>query len=142
VLERPTNSEPFVSRTKTPAFLALGSISNRSLALRCLIFVLLVAVASLSTRAKNSVYTPRHDSVHYLSIASKMKSTQSAPALEQAPLRIVVGPRLDVLPEFQSDIPENRDPEAAPLALFSSLLLRSPPLQLGPSSLRANAAQV
>jgi hypothetical protein len=142
VVERSSNSEAFASGAKTPDFLALHPISIRSFGLRCLVFILLFAVAGLSTRAKNSVYAPRHDSVHYLSIASKMKSTQSAPALEQAPLRTFVGPQFEVLPEFRSDVPENRAPEAAPPAFLSSLQLRSPPSLLGPSLLRVNSAQV
>ena len=99
--------------------------------IRCLVFFLLIAVAGLSTRAKNSLYSPRHDSVHYLSIASKMKSNQPPPALEQAPLRIFAGPQFDVLPELRSDVPVIRDPKASPLALLSFPQLRSPPSRLG-----------
>lgn len=75
--------------------LKLGSGVHRAGA-RLAILALLIAVAGLMTLAKNSVYYSQSGSVQYVSIASKMKVSQPADAVER-PLSLPVG--IVVLPE-------------------------------------------
>jgi hypothetical protein len=95
---------------------------------RFAVLVLLFSVAGLSTRAKTSLYHSNHTSTHYLSIASKMKASQSSAALEQPAARVVPSRSLLEFPDLCVVIADADCPGPLPTGLFLSLQLRSPPL--------------
>ncbi|MGH9684374.1 MAG: hypothetical protein ACRD4S_12285 [Candidatus Acidiferrales bacterium] len=78
-----THLERGTSRTGIP--LCLG---------RIIVFVLLVAVAMLSTFAKDSLYLPTTNAVHYVNISSKMQDGHATTAVDLEPAQ----PVANVLP--------------------------------------------
>jgi hypothetical protein len=113
---------------KMPAEPLVSKRTSARLITRFVVFVLLFSVAGLSTRAKTSLYYANHNSAHYLSIASKMKSGQSVPALEQPAIQPVSAPLRAGLPEALPVAENLTNPKPALPGLFVSLQLRSPPL--------------
>ena len=89
--------------------------------------ILLVAVASLSTLAKNSVYYPHGSHIKYVNIASKMKVAKSPVVFERAALQPVC--RLDPpAPEYAKPVRiEPPVPEIQPIGLVVSPQRRPPP---------------
>ena len=91
------------------------------------ILFLLIAVAGLSTLAKNSLYYPQSSSVRYVSIASKMNVVHAPTTIDQTPLESAVrvaAPR-PVIPAVHRDQPEV--PSVPRIALAVCLQHRSPP---------------
>jgi hypothetical protein len=98
---------------------------------RILVFLLLLAVPTLSTLAKDSAYLPQSNNAHFINIAAKMK-VMDAPA--------VVGEPQAVLPLIALVIPEPKIPvkrqdqlEVPPVPKVSlkvCLQHRSPPIVL------------
>ena len=102
--------------------------------IRCAVFskvailLLLVAVAGLSTVAKNSVYYQNMNSIRYVSIASKMKAAHAPIVVSQAPLRFitqVAAPQPAIIAIQRWDKPE--DPPIKRISLTITLQHRSPP---------------
>jgi hypothetical protein len=94
---------------------------------KAVVLILLLAVAGLTTGAKNSLYYPRPDSVHYLSIASKVKVPASPAQINQSPLHPVA--KLEPPRPAIRTAPEN-EAEAPPVRLLCvtiALQHRSPP---------------
>lgn len=109
-----------------------ASPQNRSgrLMVRCAILALLVAVAGLSTLAKNSLYYPKSHPTHYVSIASKARVAQAPAALDRAPLIPVA--RM-VPPQPVVHAARHEEPETPPIpeiGVVVSRQHRSPPLLL------------
>lgn len=102
-------------------------IIGKRIWLRAGAVILLVAVASLSTLAKNSVYYPHGRRITYVNIASKMKVAKSLVMFEEAPLQPVwrlVPPS----PEYAEPVRiEPPAPEIQPIGLVVSPLRRPPP---------------
>jgi hypothetical protein len=88
--------------------------------------LLLFAVPTLSTLAKNSWYLPQSNPGHFLNIASKMQVPHLPVVLKKAPLRPVA--KLIPSPEL---IPSTREPDPEPpkpsMGVTVSLQPRSPP---------------
>ena len=92
--------------------------------------LLLIAVAGLSTLAKNSQYFPKSNPAHYVSVSNKMKAAPSPDVLERAPLQ----PIAKVVPP-QPCTPRNNGVEEVSLPSPSigvtvSIQHRSPPISL------------
>ena len=94
-----------------------------------LLALLLFAVPTLSTLAKNSCYLPQSNPVHYLNIASKMRVPQVAVVLNKAPLQSIA--MLIPAPEV---IRSTREPDWQPpkpsIGVTVALQHRSPPSAL------------
>ena len=92
--------------------------------------VLLIAVAGLSTLAKNSPYFPKSDPAHYVNISSKMKGAPAPALLERAPLGVIakVVPAPPVTPR-KYDVEETSLP-APSISVTVSIQHRSPPPSL------------
>jgi hypothetical protein len=89
--------------------------------------ILLVAVASLSTLAKNSPYYPRGSQIKYVSIASKMKVANAPVVFGWVPVqpesRLVPPP-----PAYSAPVRvEPPAPSIQPIGLLVSPLHRPPP---------------
>jgi hypothetical protein len=91
-----------------------------------LLVLLLFAVPTLSTLAKNSWYLPQSNPGHYLNIASKMQVPHSPVILEKAPLQAVA---MLVPPQpVARSIPEpDSEPPNPSISVTVSLQHRSPP---------------
>ncbi len=91
--------------------------------------LLLFAVPTLTTLAKNSWYLPQSNPVHYLNIASKMRVPQVAVVLNKAPLQPIA--MLIPAPEV---IRSTREPDWQPpkpsIGVTVALQHRSPPSSL------------
>lgn len=93
------------------------------------VVLLLIAVAGLSTLAKNSLYYQNVSSIRYVSIASKMKVAHAPITASQAPLRLIAriaAPKPPAVVIHRWDMPE--DPPIQRISLTLSLQHRSPPL--------------
>ena len=102
-------------------------ISEKRIWLRAEALILLVAVASLSTLAKNSLYYPHHRETRFVNIASKMNAAKSPMVFERAPLqpvsRLVPPP-----PEYSEPARAELQVTAIrPIGLVVSPLRRPPP---------------
>jgi hypothetical protein len=91
-----------------------------------LLTLLLFAVPTLATLAKNSWYLPQSNPGHYLNIASKMQVRHGGIILEKTPLQATVKleppqPLLQRIPEAESVLPKPS------IAVTVSLQHRSPP---------------
>jgi hypothetical protein len=97
---------------------------------KVLIFLLLGAVGGLSTGAKNSLYYPQTNSVHFLSAASKIKVPSSPQHVDRNLLQPVA--RV-VASQPETRIGREEQTEAPPVQSVSvtvALQHRSPPLFL------------
>jgi hypothetical protein len=94
-----------------------------------LLALLLFAVPTLTTLAKNSWYLPQSNPVQYLNIANKMRVPQVAVVLNKAPLRSIA--MLIPAPEV---IRSTREPDWQPpkpsIGVTVALQHRSPPSAL------------
>ena len=92
-----------------------------------LLALLLFAVPTLATLAKDSWYLPQSNPGHYLNVASKMKVPHSPMVFEKAPLQATAK-----LAPPQPPAPSIREADSEPpkpaLGVTVSLQLRSPPL--------------
>jgi hypothetical protein len=91
-----------------------------------LLALLLLAVPTLATLAKNSWYLPQSNPGHYLNIASKMNVPHCSILLRQAPLRAIA----KLLPAPQviwRPREADREPPKPSIGLAVSLRHRSPP---------------
>lgn len=111
-----------------------GTVSRRTrsrrLMVRCAILALLIAVAGLSTLAKNSLYYPKSHPTHYVSIASKARVAQAPAALDREPL-IPVARVVPPQPVVQTA--PHGQPETLPIpeiGVVVSRQHRSPPISL------------
>lgn len=91
-----------------------------------LLVLLLLAVPSLATLAKNSWYLPQSNPVHYLNIASKMRVPQVALVLNKAPLQSIAMliPAPEVIRSTHEPEPEPPKPS---IGVTVALQHRSPP---------------
>ncbi len=94
------------------------------------ILLLLLALGALSTFTRVSQYYPQSSSVHYVSIANKMKPAHPGPILKQRPLHLVARilppqPAVRLAPRLEPEIPFTRR-----IGLIVSLQHRSPPSYL------------
>lgn len=88
--------------------------------------LLLFAVPTLATLAKNSWYLPQSNPGHYLNIASKMRVPHCPTILEKAPLRAIV--KFVPTPAVSRSTRErDSEPRIPSIALTISLQHRSPP---------------
>jgi hypothetical protein len=92
-----------------------------------LLALLLFAVPTLATLAKNSWYLPQSNPGHYLNIASKMQVRFCSIVPEKAPLQAsarlaMTQPVVRVFPETDSELPKPS------IAVTVSVQHRSPPL--------------
>jgi hypothetical protein len=91
--------------------------------------LLLFAVPTLTTLAKNSWYLPQSNPVHYLNIASKMRVPQVAVVLKKTPLRPIA-----ILIPAPEVIRSTREPDWQPpkpsISVTVALRHRSPPSTL------------
>ena len=91
-----------------------------------LLALLLFAVPTLSTLAKNSCYLPQSNPVHYLNIASKMQVPYVPVVLEKAPLRPIA--KLIPAPEvIRSTHEPDPEPPRPSIGVLVALQHRSPP---------------
>jgi hypothetical protein len=91
-----------------------------------LLALLLFAVPTLATLAKNSWYLPQSNPGHYLNIASKMQVPHCLLILEKTPLRAIA--KLVPAPEVIRGTPErDSEPPKPSIGLTVSLQHRSPP---------------
>ncbi|MGB0034344.1 MAG: hypothetical protein WBP79_02590 [Candidatus Acidiferrales bacterium] len=92
--------------------------------------MLLLAVAGLSTVAKNSQYFPKSSPARFINIASKMKAAQSPVVVDRQPLEPVakVDRTRPIYRVFRQDEPET--PLMQLIGLVVSLQHRSPPVPL------------
>lgn len=102
---------------------------SRRLLIKCAILVLLVAVAGLSTLAKNSLYYPKSHPTRYVSIASKARLAQAPAALERAPL-IPVARMVPPQPVAHTVLHEPETQPIPEIGVVVSRQYRSPPLSL------------
>jgi hypothetical protein len=102
-------------------------ISRKRIWLRAGALALLLAVAALSTLAKNSQYSSHPTETRFVNIASKMKAAKSPVVFERAPLQPVC--RLDPpFPEYAEPVRiEPPRPSIRPIGLLVSPLRRPPP---------------
>ena len=105
-------------------------INGKQIWLRAGVLVLLVAVAALSTLAKNSQYYSHRTETRFVNIASKMKVAKSPVVIERATLqpvcRLVPPP-----PEYAEAVRiEPPMPAIQPIGLLVSPLRRPPPVVL------------
>jgi len=94
------------------------------------VLILLISVAGLATGAKNSLYYPQNNSVHYLSIGSKAKVAASPAQIDRSPLYPVAKlvpprPATQLAPEKKTEAPPIQ-----PLCVTVALQHRSPPSTL------------
>jgi hypothetical protein len=94
------------------------------------VMVLLISVAGLATGAKNSLYYPQNNSVHYLSIGSKAKVAASPAQIDRNPLHPVAKltpprPATRLAPENKTEAPPIQR-----LCVTVALQHRSPPSTL------------
>jgi hypothetical protein len=91
--------------------------------------LLLFAVPTLTTLAKNSWYLPQSNPVHYLNIASKMRVPQVAVVLNKAPLQPIAMliPAPEVIRSTQE--PDWQPPKPS-IGVTVALQHRSPPSSL------------
>jgi len=88
--------------------------------------LLLLAVPTLTTLAKNSWYLPQSNPVHYLNIASKMRVPQVSVVLNKAPLRPIA--MLIPAPEIiRSTHEPDLEPPKPSIGVTVTLQHRSPP---------------
>jgi len=91
-----------------------------------LLTLLLLALPTLATLAKNSWYLPQSNPGHYLNIASKMNVPHGSIVLKQAPLRAIA--KLLPAPQVIWRAREtDREPPKPSIGLTVSLRHRSPP---------------
>jgi hypothetical protein len=105
---------------------------SRHLLIKAAVFALLVAVAGLSTLAKNSLYYPKTNPSHYVSIASKARIA-SAPAVEQrAPMLPMVRmtPPQTLIRTAAAPHEGSEAPPILEIGIVLSLQHRSPPTSL------------
>lgn len=103
---------------------------SRRLMVRCAILMLLIAVAGLSTLAKNSLYYPKSHPTHYVSIASKARVAQAPAALDRVSLIPVAR---TVLPQPVVQTAPRGQPETSPIPQIGIVVTRqhrSPPFSL------------
>jgi hypothetical protein len=115
----PEDAHPVKSRAR--------SLSSR-IVTRLLILILLCTVAGLSTGAKNSLYYPRTNAVHYLSAACKIKVAAAPQPIDRTLLQSVAV-AIEPQPQIRTGL-ENQT-EAPPVQSVSvtvALQHRSPPL--------------
>ncbi len=98
--------------------------------LKAAIVVMLLAVAGLSTLAKNTQYLPKSSPTHYVNIASKMTVPIPPAALKLNPLH-VVAKLIVVRPVFTArEFEEMEAPPIPQIGVVVSLQHRSPPRYL------------
>ncbi len=99
------------------------------MASRALILLLLCAVPILSTLAKDSIYLPKSNTVHFISIAAKMK-------VADAPVAVISAPEIaEPMIAIQQPEPQIRSmrqdelevPDVPKVSLKVCLQHRSPP---------------
>jgi hypothetical protein len=91
-----------------------------------LLALLLIAVPTLATLAKNSWYLPQSNPGHYLNISSKMQVPHCPMILERAPLQAIAN-LLPVQPVTRSIRAPNEEPPKPSVGVIISLQHRSPP---------------
>jgi hypothetical protein len=109
-----------------PVALHAEKINGKRIWLRAGVLGLLLAVAALSTLAKNSQYSSRRSETRFVNIASKMNAAKSPVSFERAPLQPVC--RLDPpSPEYAE--PARIEPPATAIRPFGLIVtpLRRPP---------------
>jgi hypothetical protein len=105
-------------------------IDGRRIWLQAGALVLLLAVAALSTLAKNSQYSSHRSETRFVNIASKMKAAKSPVVFERAPLQPVC-PLDPLSPEYAEPVRiEPPMPAIQPIGLLVSPLRRPPPVVL------------
>jgi hypothetical protein len=92
-----------------------------------LLALLLFAVPTLSTLAKDSWYLPQSNPGHYLNVASKMKVPHCPILFEKAPLQ-TTAKLAPPQPRASSIREANSEPPKPALGVTISLQHRSPPL--------------
>jgi hypothetical protein len=96
---------------------------------RALVLLLLCAIPTLSTLAKDSIYLPQSDTAHFINIAAKMKVadvtvTVIAPQLAEPSITLELPqPEIRVTRQDQLEGPQVRK-----VSLASCLRHRSPPI--------------
>jgi hypothetical protein len=113
-----------------PVALHAEKINGKRIWLQAGVLVLLLAVAALSTLAKNSQYYSHRTETRFVNIASKMKAAKSLVVFERATLqpvcRLVPPP-----PEYAEPLRiEPPMPAIQPIGLLVSPLRRPPPVVL------------
>lgn len=105
-------------------------INGKQIWLRAGVLLLLLAVAGLSTLAKNSQYYSHRTEIRFVNIASKMKVAKSPVVFERATLQPVC--RLVPPPPGYTEPPRIEPPMPAiqPIGLLVSPLRRPPPVDL------------
>jgi hypothetical protein len=98
----------------------------RSFVSRAALLLLLLAVPTLSTLAKNSWYLPQTDTGHYLTGAVKMKASCSPVVIDREPLRLI-GRVIPPRPQFRMRREERLVPPRTLISLTICLQHRSPP---------------
>jgi hypothetical protein len=113
-----------------PVALHAEKINGKRIWLRAGALMLLLAVAALSTLAKNSQYSSRQSENRFVNIASKMNAAKSPVVFERAPLQPVC--RLaPPPPEYAEPVRvEPPAPAIQPIGLLVSPLRRPPPVVL------------
>jgi hypothetical protein len=90
--------------------------------------LLLFAVPTLTTLAKNSWYLPQSNPGHYLNIASKMQVRHCAVILDQAPLEATAKLERPPQPPARHIREADWEPPKPSLGVVISLQHRSPPV--------------
>jgi len=106
-------------------------INGKRIWMRAGVLGLLLALAGLSTLAKNSQYSSHRSETRFVNIASKMNAAKSPVVFERAPLQ--PGCRLDPpSPEYAE--PARIEPPATAIPLFGLIVspLRRPPPEVLP----------
>lgn len=94
-----------------------------------LLALLLLAVPTLATLAKNSWYLPQTNPVHYLNIASKMQVPHVPVVLDKTPLQLIA--MLIPAPEVVRSMQEpDFEPPIPSVGITVALQHRSPPSSL------------
>lgn len=102
-------------------------INGKRIWMRAGVLVLLLAVAALSTLAKNSQYSSHRTEARFVNIASKMNAAKSPVAFKRAPLQPVCR-LVPPSPEYAEPVRiEPPMPEIQPIGLVVSPLRRPPP---------------
>ena len=99
---------------------------------RLLVLLLVCAVPILSTIAKDSVYLPQSNTVHFINIAAKMKMAD-APSVVVSQPQIAEPLAAREIPQPEIRVTRQDEPEAPPVkrvSLTVCLQHRSPPFAL------------